>query len=135
MYFSSCFSDSAVALPTPSLIKTAFKNLLVLLNAVYFWFLFTEGQVMPLFLITLVYMHVKFVYNKRAKKELIDENGQFLLTTFQLTFFFIFAWSYYFWSDEDLRKKFPGLLYTPGPSSVYSLYYLQFSNFINRNLI
>jgi ceroid-lipofuscinosis protein 6 len=67
-------------------------------------------------------------YNKFFKNRRLDENGRFLLNTFQLTLLLVGAWCYYFWTDEQLRKKYPGLIYVPEPWSVYSLHYKQYFN-------
>ena len=71
-------------------------------------------------------MQVKYIYNKYALNQSLDNNGKFLLSSFQITFICVAAWSYYFWEDVELRKKYPGLLYVPEPWSVYSLHYREY---------
>lgn len=108
--------------------KTVLKNLLVLFSAVYYWYLVTEGQITPLYLASLAFMQITLVYNKFIKNRRIDQNGRFLLTTFQITFMLVAAWCYYFWDDKQLRKKYPGLIYVPEPWSVYSLHFKKYYN-------
>ena len=133
MYFSSCFSFSYAKAKARkfSPIQTWLKNTLVVVSASYYWYLVTEGQITPLFLVTLIFMYVLLAYNALVKKQNIDENGKFLLNTFQLTFFLVAIWCWYFWKDEQLRKKYPGLLYVPEPWSVYSLHYKNYLNLFN----
>lgn len=83
----------------------------------------TEGQITPLFLASLAIMHSILVVKRFLFKKHLDQNGAFLLFTFQLTFLLVAAWSYYFWDDEYLRIKYPGLVYVPEPWSVYSLHF------------
>ncbi|CAF0716440.1 unnamed protein product [Brachionus calyciflorus] len=96
--------------------------------AVYYWYLVTEGQITPLFLFTLVYMHTVLVYNLLIAKKKIDQNGQFLMSTFQITIILVGVWCYCFWDDEQLRKKYPVLIYVPEPWSVYSLHFKEYYN-------
>ena len=86
----------------------------------------TEGQITPLFLVILIIMHLLKIYNDKLTKNSLDSNGKFLLSTFQITFILVAAWSYYFWDDNELRKKYPSLIYVPEPWSVYSLHYRQY---------
>jgi ceroid-lipofuscinosis protein 6 len=132
MYFTSCFNSASVTVQSLSAIESFFKNILLIISASYYWYLVTEGQITPLFLVTLIFMQATFVYNKFVKNERIDENGKFLLNTFQVTFLFVAAWSYFFWKDEQLRKKYPGILYVPEPWSVYSLHYKQYWNLFSN---
>ena len=86
-------------------------------------YLVTEGQITPLFMVTLITMQASALYNRFFTKKHLDCNGKFLLETFQLTFVLVAVWSYYFWNDIELRKKYPGLIYVPEPWSVYSLHF------------
>jgi hypothetical protein len=92
-------------------------------------YLATEGQITPLFLFTLATMMSIYFYYHFIDDKLIDENGKFLLFSFQLTFFFVAGWCFYFWEDVELRKKYASsLIYVPEPWSVYSLHYKQHFN-------
>ncbi len=86
-------------------------------------YLVTEGQITPLYLVSLTFMILYLMYQKLFKNSKLDQNGAFLLETFLLTFVFVGLWCRYFWDDVDLRKKYPGLIYVPEPWSVYSLHY------------
>ncbi len=44
-------------------------TILIILNAFYFWYLVTECQIAPLFLFSLIYMHVVYIYNKIVLKK------------------------------------------------------------------
>jgi ceroid-lipofuscinosis neuronal protein 6 len=88
----------------------------------------TEGQITPLFVVSLTFMYVFYFYNHFIVGRLIDENGMFLITTFQLTIVLVGIWCWYFWEDAALRKKYPGLIYVPEPWSVYSLHFKEYYN-------
>ena len=92
----------------------------------------TEGQITPLFVASLVFMYAYFFYNQFIVGKLIDENGKFLISTFQLTLVLVGLWCFYFWEDKELRKKYPGLIYVPEPWSVYSLHFKQTYNIFNE---
>jgi hypothetical protein len=90
-------------------------------------YLATEGQITPLFIFTLGSMMAIYFYNHFIGNKLIDDNGKFLVYTFQITLIFISVWCYYFWDDIDLRKKYSSsLIYVPEPWSVYSLHYRKY---------
>jgi ceroid-lipofuscinosis neuronal protein 6 len=108
------------------------KTTLIGASALYYWYLVTEGQITPLFLVSLLYMNVLFIYNTKVKGQVIDENGDFLLKTFKITLFLVFAWSLNFWNDVELRNKYPGLIYVPEPWSVYSLHYSNYFNLFKQ---
>lgn len=86
-------------------------------------YLVTEGQITPLFVLTIFTMQLIKIYNSIVLKRSIDQNGQFLLVTFQITMILVSIWCYYWWNDIELRKKYPGLIYVPEPWSVYSLHF------------
>lgn len=127
VYYTSCFSDASKQADKKSggLIRANLKLILLTFSAAYYWYLVTEGQITPLFLVVLAFMHLSLVYNKLRGFSL-DENGRFLLNTFQITFILVALWCRYFWDDVELRKKYPGLIYVPEPWSVYSLHYRQY---------
>jgi ceroid-lipofuscinosis protein 6 len=86
-------------------------------------YLVTEGQITPLFLLSLSLMQISYIRNKLFLNKYLDKNGMFLLVTFQLTLILVVSWSYCFWDDSVLRQKYPGLIYVPEPWSVYSLHF------------
>ena len=106
--------------------------MLLIFNASYYWYLVTEGQITPLFLFVLGFMHLALIYNKLFGKKSLDENGQFLINTFQITLVLVGMWCWYFWEDPELRAKYPGLIYVPEPWSVYSLHYRQYYDIFAR---
>lgn len=128
IYFTNCFkgpNEKEIPL-TP--FKSLMKNILILVSALYYWYLVTEGQITPLFVFTLAFMYIFFFYDQFVLGRLIDENGKFLIQTFQLTLVLVGAWCFYFWDDKELRKKYPGFIYVPEPWSVYSLHFKEYYN-------
>lgn len=96
---------------------------LALLNSTYYWYLVTEGQITPLFIVTTILMTLIWLYQRLIKKNRLDINGQFLLLTFHMTILLVAGWTSLFWTDEVLRTKYASsLIYVPEPWSVYSLY-------------
>lgn len=83
----------------------------------------TEGQITPLFIVATLLMTLIWFYQRFIKKNRLDINGKFLLTTFHMTIILVAAWTSMFWTDEVLRTKYASsLIYVPEPWSVYSLY-------------
>ncbi|CAG5124234.1 unnamed protein product [Candidula unifasciata] len=107
LYYMGCFSS-----------KTR-PNGLVLLGCC--WYLATEGQIFPLFLLTFFAMLAVWAV-KSYQGLYSDLNGHFLLWTFTLTIILTAAWSCWLWDDQVLRQKYPGLLYVPEPWAYYTLY-------------
>lgn len=52
----------------------------------------------------------------------LDNNGRWLLYRGLLTLVLVSVWVGYLWNDEQLRLKYPGILYIPEPWSYLSLY-------------
>lgn len=134
--------------------RSTLKFLLISLSAFYYWFVFiisfyfvyvaifliyknfkrylvTEGQITPLFVATLALMQILTAYRCLIKQMKLDENGQFLLVTFQMTLVLVAAWCYHWWDDVQLRKKYTSVIYVPEPWSVYSLYFKNYFNLFN----
>ena len=83
----------------------------------------TEGQITPLFIMTIFVMTVIWLYQHFVNRNRLDINGRFLLYTFHMTVLLVGIWTSFFWNDEILRKKYASsLIYVPEPWSVYSLY-------------
>jgi ceroid-lipofuscinosis protein 6 len=96
---------------------------LALLNSTYYWYLVTEGQITPLFIVTTFLMTIIWLYQRFVQKNRLDINGRFLLFTFHLTIILVAVWTSLFWNDKVLRTKYASsLIYVPEPWSVYSLY-------------
>ncbi len=96
---------------------------LALLNSTYYWYLVTEGQITPLFIVTTFLMTIIWLYQRFVKKNRLDINGRFLLFTFHMTIILVAVWTSLFWNDEILRTKYASsLIYVPEPWSVYSLH-------------
>ncbi len=95
--------------------------LLVPVSAIYEWYLVTEGQIFPLFLLLSVGMAATIAL-RLAQGMRMDANSKFLLYRTLLTLVLVAAWVFYLWDDEILRRKYPGMLYVPEPWSYASLY-------------
>ncbi|XP_076143096.1 ceroid-lipofuscinosis neuronal protein 6a [Alosa pseudoharengus] len=90
-------------------------------SALYYWYLVTEGQIFILYVFTFFAMAAT-VIQQRQKGFVLDSNGLFLFYNFILTLGLVVVWVAYLWSDEVLRKKYPGVIYVPEPWSFYTLY-------------
>ncbi|XP_035666895.1 ceroid-lipofuscinosis neuronal protein 6 homolog isoform X2 [Branchiostoma floridae] len=117
LYFGGCFvpdKGRGGRMPVSAWILT-------IVSAVYNWYLVTEGQIFPLFLISYAVMLLIFWYNKGNREE-PDVNGYFMLYSFGLTLLLVVTWVGYLWNDQALRVRYPGLIYVPEPWTYYSLY-------------
>jgi ceroid-lipofuscinosis protein 6 len=127
VYFTYCFQENKnKTKETFSPLEAFLKTNLSVWSALYYWYLVTEGQITPLFVFSLCFMYVVYIYNSIALKRSIDANGKFLLNTFQITIILVALWCYYFWNDADLRKKYTSVIYVPEPWTVYSLHYRKY---------
>ncbi len=96
---------------------------LAILNSAYYWYLVTEGQITPLFIVTTSLMTIIWLYQRFVNGNRLDINGRFLLFTFHMTIILVAVWTSVFWNDEVLRTKYASsLIYVPEPWSVYSLH-------------
>lgn len=93
--------------------------LLLLPSAVFEWYMVTEGQIIVPFLLMMVAMTVLLILRWH---ENVDSNGQWLYLRGLVTLALIIIWVACLWNDEQLREKYPGLLYVPEPWSYASLY-------------
>ncbi|CAM9321191.1 unnamed protein product [Lampetra planeri] len=115
IYFTGCFSEAEEK-------KMPVSGWLLLgPSALYYWYLVTEGQITPLFLLTFLAM-IATVIHQQHKGLSPDSNGLFLLWTFCLTVLLVALWVVYLWNDPVLRRRYPGLMYVPEPWSYYTLH-------------
>jgi len=118
LYFFGCFKNKH---QTSGPKTGALWWLLLILNALYYWYLVTEGQIFSCYIITFVAMIITVAIEK-FKGYSLDINGRFMMYTFGVTLVLIIVWVGYLWNDEVLRVKYPGLIYIPEPWSYYTLY-------------
>lgn len=117
IYFFGCFSKidtSSVHLPLSCYV-------LLLPSTLFNWYLITEGQLIEVFLVTILLMIAMYLWNRRYHR-FMDLNGQFFFLQNIVTLFLVLAWVIYLWNDKVLRVKYPGLLYVPEPWAYWSLY-------------
>lgn len=84
-------------------------------------YLVTEGQIFTLFIFTFFAM-MATVMRQRRQGFVPDSNGLFLLYSFALALGLVTVWVGCLWSDEVLRKKYPGVIYVPEPWAFYTLH-------------
>ena len=97
---------------------------LVALSAGFESYLVTEGQIFPLFSLTLVTMVILLLWRWR-EGAVMDSNAVFLLGRSVLTLVAVAMWVAWLWNDSQLREKYPGWLYVPEPWSYVSLYLMK----------
>ncbi|KAK7476119.1 hypothetical protein BaRGS_00032612, partial [Batillaria attramentaria] len=95
---------------------------LVVVSAVYYWYLVTEGQIYPMFLLFYVAMVAYGLWATKVKDLGPDINGSFVFLTFTLTLILAQGWALWLWDDAVLREKYQGFLYMPEPWAYYTLY-------------
>ena len=88
-------------------------------SALFEWYLVTEGQIFIPFLGMMVVMVIILAWKSDQH---LDSNGLWLLLRGVLTLVLVGVWVAYLWDDQQLRHKYPGLLYIPEPWSYASLY-------------
>ena len=120
LYFSGCFVTPGM--PRGHLGAGGWA--LVVLSAGFESYLVTEGQIFPLFLLTLVTMVIVLLWHWH-EGEVMDSNGVFLLARGLLTLVTVVGWVWWLWDDPQLRAKYPDLLYVPEPWSYVSLYIMK----------
>ncbi|XP_069021850.1 ceroid-lipofuscinosis neuronal protein 6a [Embiotoca jacksoni] len=116
IYFSGCFSSTAEQKKIP-----VSGWLLLGPNALYYWYLVTEGQITELFLLTFLAMVAMVIFQQRKGLSL-DSNGMFLFCSFNVTVLLVALWVAFLWDDTVLRNKYTGLIYVPEPWSYYTLH-------------
>ena len=97
---------------------------LVVFSAGYEWYLVTEGQIFPIFTITLFVMLCLLLW-RHQQGMMMDCNAKFLLWRSLLTLLAVCCWVAWLWDDASLRDKYPGWLYVPEPWSYVSLYIMK----------
>uniref|UniRef100_W5N979 CLN6 transmembrane ER protein b n=1 Tax=Lepisosteus oculatus TaxID=7918 RepID=W5N979_LEPOC len=89
--------------------------------AVNYRYLVTEGQIFILYIFTFFAMMATVMHQKR-KGFVLDSNGLFLFYSFSITLALVAVWVACLWSDQTLRKKYPGVIYVPEPWAFYTLH-------------
>ena len=117
VYFYGCFSVKRIYYS-----RSLILHVLLVLSVIYQWYLITEGQLIVMYLLSLIVMVIIWMYNVLVARKHMDINGWFLLTQNVLTGFLIIMWVMYLWDDPVLRVRYPGWLYVPEPWSYWSLY-------------
>ncbi|KAM9807701.1 ceroid-lipofuscinosis neuronal protein 6 homolog [Neosynchiropus ocellatus] len=116
LYFGGCFCPRKKQRNVP-----AAAWMLLLPNAVYFWFLITERQTFILFTFTFFAMAAT-VLHQRRRGMVPNSNGLLMLSSFSTALIMVGVWIICLWNKEVLRRRHPGLIYLPQPSVVYSLH-------------
>ena len=98
--------------------------LLLIASVLEEWYLVTEAQIFPTFLIMLIAMVMVLCYHT-YKGQQMDTNGRWLFYRCVIILVLIGVWSAYLWNDVTLRKRYPQLLYVPEPWSYATLYILK----------
>uniref|UniRef100_A0A8C5NEJ8 Ceroid-lipofuscinosis neuronal protein 6 homolog n=1 Tax=Gouania willdenowi TaxID=441366 RepID=A0A8C5NEJ8_GOUWI len=117
LFFTGCFTSREQQDTMP---LTAW--VLLLPNAMYYWYLITEGQSLILFIFTFFTMTAT-VMHQRRRGMFLDSNGLFMMYSFSAALCLVMVWVLCLWNHSVLRKrKPPGLIFLPKPTEVYSLY-------------
>lgn len=95
----------------------------LLLSVLEEWYIVTEAQIFPTFLVMLIAMVVVLCYQTYRGRQM-DSNGRWLLYRCLIILVLVGVWSAYLWNDKVLRKRYPQLLYVPEPWSYATLYIL-----------
>ena len=117
-FFFSSFTSRDQSTPSPLPLGGC---LLLPLDALYYVYLVTEGQIIVIFGVMLMMMIGGVVVGHFIGRH-PDVNARYLLSLYITTAILTGAWSLYFWNHTLLRQRYPGLLYVPEPWSVYSLW-------------
>lgn len=121
LYFCGCFIPCTA--PRGALGVKGW--LLLIFSAGFESYLVTEGQIFPLFFITMVVMVIVLLWRQCMEEMVIDNNGIFLLSRVVVTMVMVGMWVWWLWDDVQLREKYPGWLYIPEPWSYVSLYVMK----------
>ena len=119
VYFFGCFGrrDAGDGLSAGGWVLLVFSGL-------FEWYLVTEGQIFVTFLCMLLAMTATLFW-RMEQGMTMDVNGRFLFLRSLLVLLLVVVWVWYLWHDEQLRNKYPGLLYVPEPWSFASLYIMK----------
>ena len=119
VYFFGCFGqrDAGDRLSAGGWVLLVFSGL-------FEWYLVTEGQIFVTFLCMLLAMTATLFWRMKQGMTM-DVNGRFLFLRSVLVLLLVVVWVWYLWHDEQLRNKYPGLLYVPEPWSFASLYIMK----------
>ncbi|KAM7397237.1 hypothetical protein PAMP_020226 [Pampus punctatissimus] len=116
LFFSGCFCHRKQKEKMPTA-----AWMLLIPNAVYYWYLITEGQTFILFIFTFFAMTAT-VMHQRRRGTVPDDNGFFMLYSFSAALVLVAVWVACLWNNGVLRKKHRGLIYVPQPWGVYTLH-------------
>ncbi|XP_013413508.1 ceroid-lipofuscinosis neuronal protein 6 [Lingula anatina] len=120
LYFIGCFAKKTMKCEARNTGMNITACLLVLPSALYYWYLVTEGQIFPLFLIYYGLSIALILYEKARGECFLDVNGRFLMYTFTVTLLLVALWIGWLWSDRVMRQKYPGFFYVPEPWAYYT---------------
>lgn len=98
--------------------------LLLLASVLEEWYLVTEAQIFPTFLVLLIAMLAILCYQSYRGRQM-DSNGRWLWYRCLIVLVLIGVWSAFLWNDIVLRKRYPQLLYVPEPWSYATLYIMK----------
>ena len=98
--------------------------LLLLVSTPEQWYLVTEGQIFPMFLVMLIAMVAVWLYQSYHRRQM-DSNGRWLLYRSLIILVLVGVWSAWLWNDATLKKRYPELLYVPEPWTYATLYILK----------
>ena len=98
--------------------------LLLLVSTPEQWYLVTEGQIFPMFLVMLIAMVAVWCYQCYHGRQM-DSNGRWLLYRSLIILVLVGVWSAWLWNDATLKKRYPELLYVPEPWTYATLYILK----------
>ena len=82
------------------------------------WYLVTEGQIFPMFLVMLIAMVAVWYYQSYHGRQM-DSNGRWLLYRSLIILMLVGVWSVWLWNDATLKKRYPELLYVPEPCTLH----------------
>ncbi|XP_047452831.1 ceroid-lipofuscinosis neuronal protein 6 homolog [Mugil cephalus] len=125
LYFSGCFCHRKQKMQEEKMPTAAW--VLLIPNAVYYWYMITEGQTFFLFIFTFFAMTATVMHQK-GKGLIPDSNGCFMLYSFSAALCLVLIWGACLWNNSILKKRISGLIYVPQPGMVYRLYFCQNNN-------
>ncbi|KAI3382001.1 hypothetical protein SNEBB_008072 [Seison nebaliae] len=124
LYFNTnCFSNKVSdSSSNYSLFSNKYYFVFVVINALYYLYLVTEGQIIILFSFTYICMRIADV-KKRLSKQHINQNGKFMIDFFKWTILFLIVWKSCFQGETRLYEKYKDMwIFLPEPWTLRSLY-------------